>query len=199
MTITLLNNFKMVSRGASSIEYDVSREKSSDYYAVKVNGSRVGLYTKEYITQKVEDGNWSIIAPIVANGVDGKGKPLNFTDSMLKPFQRVVTKGSGTYICAIQKEGDPIVLINTKNTTEVDWLGSTYINDKNTEEHFRAVAIYDIPSMCAYRLNSDELGELVWKYVPPETERQKKIRELSESIESDLEFLAALKKEEEDV
>ena len=99
-----------------------------------------------------------------ANGVDAEGNPLNFTEDMLKPFQRVELR---------DRSGIHIVAHNVQSGYDTKWalihkhgwntFSTNRENRGSTEPSpFDVVAVYEAPGLNYELFDFDVKGKLVW-------------------------------------
>ena len=94
------------------------------------------------------------------NGVDAQGNPLNLTEDMLKPFQRVMTKNGNMHIVTTNVQSDyhakwALINKNGWNTLNIGAQEGAY-------EPYEAVAVYEAPDLNSQLLDFDAKGKLVW-------------------------------------
>ena len=108
------------------------------------------------------------------NGVNAEGKASYFSQDMLKPFMRVVTKSEGTWVCTTTEEdiktGEPLVLSRLVGN---GWNRSMFLDggDDAHEEEYVVQEVYEV--MYRYeRFAENAQLKLIWKRQAPKTSEQ---------------------------
>lgn len=130
---------------------------------------------------------------VKCNGVDAKGNPMCFTDDMLKDWMIVKIKRGdvGVIKTGHKSHGNTILYLSERGFDKARFADKEF-------PHINIIEIYDVGDANGFILKpeySTDEEYLVWKAVQPvvETEQQKAIRELEESIKTSTEKLQALK------
>lgn len=149
------NEFTMQATSDGDISYTFTYDEESGKYITEYAG-RCLYYTQEALM------GWKFHTMVPkgssCNGVDAEGNPFHFTQDMLKPFMRCISREGVTYInCPI---GDEVVLVGESN-----WLDS-WIEPPSVDgvEIYDVMAVYGAPSPHD-RINPNELGALIWQRV----------------------------------
>lgn len=155
---------------------------------------------KEYTTCHVE-GAWITLdnghsysdhmfdlAP--CNGVDASGKPLNFTEDMLQPFQRVVDRAGRTWIVGPKKPCGKYALLGNGKCVHMEFANTE--DDCSGLSEYIADEVYDMP-MYYDALDHTEKGNLIWKRKAPQTPQEKAVKDIENAIKHLEKNLEALK------
>lgn len=146
-------------------------------------------YPIESVQRNVSRSDWILVPDTSTyNGVDDKGNPLNFVPDMFELFQIVQIRNGMYYLVARDGLSDKNAFICKDNT----WLplNVTYIHDNSD---FDVVKVFEPNSVYNTLIFDHIQGKLIWQANSQETEQQKEIRELEESINRDAARLGDLK------
>jgi len=150
-------------------------------YVSEINHNRTDIKL-EGDCETYDSGNFKLVEVQPSNGVNAEGSPIFFDFKKdLKPFMRAVDDNNITYIVATSSDGELVAL-----SAGTDWWYGGF-HESNFKE------VYEQPVNSYYLLRHQFNGKLLWKRKIAETEQQKAIRELEESIKASQEKLQALK------
>lgn len=146
-------------------EYDaVLSECKAKYMVTWTNSSFHVPYPVVEVSKFIKRGDWTILEE--ANGVDGSGKPFNFTKELLKPFMRVKTQNGQMWIVAPNQHkldfDCDFALCTNEEWTEffTDAGDASYAG---TNDGYEAVEVYDMPEYNIDMLVYGAVGPLLWK------------------------------------
>lgn len=113
-------------------------------------------YSSKIVKDNLANGSWVLYQePVKCNGVDGEGNPLEFSENLLKPFMRAVTRNGNEYLVA--KLNDKVFIVR-----EEGWC-SLRIGEMSSEFGYDIISIYNPPTCYINILKLSVRGELVWK------------------------------------
>ncbi len=128
----------------------------------------------------------------VANGVDGDGKALNFSESDLKPFMRVVVRGD-SFIVVVKDCKNFLVTPNSvQGCSGPNWLAPAF-----SDGRWKIEEVYNYPDSICNMLSVQHHGNLLWKRCTKTAQQiaqEKSVKELEDSIKASQEKLEQLKR-----
>jgi len=131
------------------------------YCEATISKFHSGPYTEERLTKIIKECGYTIEPIEEANGVDGEGKPFNFTKEMLRPFMRVKTKNGSMWavIPNVQDNVDDTLVLSSGNGWEC--FGTDF--EEDYEKPYEAIEVYECPTSNYEMVDISKVGELIWK------------------------------------